>query len=148
VGQEAHAAFGELLRGHRRARRLTQEALAGQAGLSPAGVSLMERGRVAPHFGTVSKLADALGLSLTERAALEAAAEDVDDGQDLRGAREAPAPRGGLTRKASSFVGRERELAEVRRRLVEHPLVTLTGPGGVGKTRLAVEAALGLAVVC
>jgi predicted ATPase len=46
-----------------------------------------------------------------------------------------------LPRPASPFVGREQEIAEVRRLLLEVRLVTLTGPGGSGKTRLAVEAA-------
>lgn len=41
----------------------------------------------------------------------------------------------------TSFVGRHRELAEAKTRMVESRLVTLTGPGGVGKTRLAVELA-------
>jgi non-specific serine/threonine protein kinase len=45
----------------------------------------------------------------------------------------------------TSFVGRERDLADVRRSLSEARLVTLTGPGGVGKTRLALEVALQLA---
>lgn len=41
----------------------------------------------------------------------------------------------------TSFIGRERELAEVQQRLSETRLVTLTGPGGTGKTRLALEVA-------
>ena len=41
----------------------------------------------------------------------------------------------------SSFVGRRHDVAEVRRLLSTSRLVTLTGPGGVGKTRLALEAA-------
>ena len=145
--REASAALGELLRRHRRAKKWTQEQLAAESGVSPAAVSLLERGRVGPRFGTLAKLADALGLSLVERQALEAAAEAVVAGEAAAGAGggAAPAPRGALPRTASSFVGREREVAEVRRRVAEHRLVTLTGPGGVGKTRLAVEAAHGLA---
>jgi predicted ATPase len=42
----------------------------------------------------------------------------------------------------TSFVGRQRELKHIAGLLAEHRLVTLTGPGGVGKTRLAIETAL------
>jgi predicted ATPase/class 3 adenylate cyclase len=48
---------------------------------------------------------------------------------------------GNLPRQMTSFVGREQELALVGDALRERPLVTLTGVGGVGKTRLALQAA-------
>ncbi len=46
---------------------------------------------------------------------------------------------GNLPGELSSFIGRRREMAEVERRLAEYRLLTLTGPGGSGKTRLAME---------
>ncbi len=51
---------------------------------------------------------------------------------------------GNLPAELTSFVGRRGELAEVRRLLAESRLVTLTGVGGAGKTRLALRAAAGL----
>lgn len=51
----------------------------------------------------------------------------------------------GLPAPLTRFVGRERESAEVARQVAAHRLVTLTGAGGVGKTRLAIEVAAGLA---
>jgi predicted ATPase/DNA-binding CsgD family transcriptional regulator len=50
-----------------------------------------------------------------------------------------------LPAEASSFVGRRRELAELRRKLTAARLVSLTGPGGVGKSRLALRIATDLA---
>jgi predicted ATPase/DNA-binding CsgD family transcriptional regulator len=56
-----------------------------------------------------------------------------------------PARRAGnLPAEATSFVGRRRELAELRRKLAGARLVSLVGPGGVGKTRLALRAAANL----
>jgi non-specific serine/threonine protein kinase len=48
---------------------------------------------------------------------------------------------GNLPADATSFVGRRRETSELKRLQSEHRLVTLTGPGGVGKTRLALRVA-------
>jgi len=50
-------------------------------------------------------------------------------------------PRCNLPEPATSFVGREREVAELQKLLAEHRLLTLTGSGGVGKTRLALRVA-------
>jgi predicted ATPase/DNA-binding SARP family transcriptional activator len=52
----------------------------------------------------------------------------------------APPRRGNLPAPVTSFVGRESKLAEVLQLVAEHRLVTLTGPPGVGKSRLALEA--------
>jgi predicted ATPase/DNA-binding SARP family transcriptional activator len=53
----------------------------------------------------------------------------------------AVAPGGNLPQPLSTFVGRERELLDVASYLTDARLVTLTGPGGIGKTRLAIRVA-------
>jgi predicted ATPase/DNA-binding XRE family transcriptional regulator len=139
------APFGARLRTLREAAGLTQEELASRAGLSPNAVGTLERGqRRRPYPHTVRALADALDLSEEARASLLAAVPDR--GEDVRRTREvspALAPPTALPHPATPLVGRERELGEVAD-LLARPgsrLVTLTGVGGVGKTRLATEAA-------
>jgi len=51
-------------------------------------------------------------------------------------------PRTNLPAQLTSFIGREHEMAEVQHLIEAHRLVTLTGAGGVGKTRLAIETGL------
>ena len=58
---------------------------------------------------------------------------------------EDPRPSTNLPLALTSFVGREREMAEVEGLLAESRLLTLTGPGGSGKTRLALAVSFGLA---
>jgi predicted ATPase/DNA-binding SARP family transcriptional activator/class 3 adenylate cyclase len=70
-----------------------------------------------------------------------------DAGEPAPAARRAdPAPRrpGNLPLQLTSFVGRDRELSDVVRLGRRHRLLTLTGPGGAGKTRLSLEAAAAL----
>src|SRR5215216_4865585 len=55
--------------------------------------------------------------------------------------KEQPPSHYNLPLELSSFVGRQREISEVKRLLTEHRLLTLTGPGGCGKTRLALAVA-------
>jgi len=129
--------FAALLRRYRAAVGLSQEELAERAALSRRGISDLERGeRRSPHPETVRRLSDALNLGLTERTALLASAHAAT--ALVVGQMPEPLP---LPIPLTSFIGREREVAEVRRLLGVTRLLTLTGPGGMGKTRLALEAA-------
>jgi len=68
--------FATLLRNHRLAARLSQEELAEAAHISAAAVSAYERGvRLSPHRVTLSRLADALGLTGADRAYFTASAQ-------------------------------------------------------------------------
>jgi non-specific serine/threonine protein kinase len=140
--------FGALLRRHRRAAGLTQEALAARAGLSARGVQDLERGvRRTPQRQTVRLLARGLGLAPEAAAALAAAAPRGHRAGGPGAAPGSPVPeRGQLPRPLTSFVGRERELAALGERLRDPGvrLVTLTGAGGCGKTRLALRVAADL----
>jgi predicted ATPase/DNA-binding XRE family transcriptional regulator len=139
VNSGEHLAFGDLLRQHRNAASLTQEDLAERAGLSVDTISLLERGEHRrPHRYTMQSLADALGLSQQERIRFEMAARMPAVRADTHDTRSTDLPS-----QLTPFIGREREVQEVRHRLL-HPyvrLLTLTGPGGVGKTRLGLEVA-------
>jgi transcriptional regulator with XRE-family HTH domain len=143
----APATFADLLQRYRRAVGLTQEELAERAHLSVRGVSNLERGvRRLPQRGTVTLLIEALGLAEAERAAFEAAARGLDDPSPETPAQDtAPTVPTNLPLALTSFVGREREIATVRRLLGKARLLTLTGAGGCGKTRLALEVARTLA---
>jgi transcriptional regulator with XRE-family HTH domain len=62
-------ALGEAVRHLREKRGITQERLAQDAGLTTGTVSLVERGRSNPAWGTVKSIAEALDVSMAELAA-------------------------------------------------------------------------------
>jgi transcriptional regulator with XRE-family HTH domain len=139
--------FGTLLRRFRSRAHVSQEALALQARLSVDTISALERGsRRNPYSDTVGLLADALALSADERATLESAARRTREQTTVRPSlrTEIDAP-GNLPLALTSFVGRESEIEAIVATLQTARLVTLTGPGGVGKTRLALEVGARLA---
>src|SRR3954468_24576201 len=135
--------FGALLRHFRLESGLSQEALAERAGLSMAAVSALERGtRSAPYQATVRALAAALELARPERAALEAAVTRSRAPRPVAIVAPAPAP-APLPYPPTPLVDRVEELATAQALLRSDAvrLLTLTGPAGVGKTRLALQVA-------
>ncbi|HEX5107125.1 MAG TPA: helix-turn-helix domain-containing protein [Vicinamibacterales bacterium] len=132
----APPSFGAQLKALREAAGFTQEELATIAGLSVHAVSALERGqRRRPHVETVRALSAALDLTGATRDAF------------LQGARE-PAQTTALDELSgpsmplalTALLGREADLRTLQRWLAEDArLITLVGPGGVGKTRLALE---------
>jgi predicted ATPase/DNA-binding XRE family transcriptional regulator len=147
--QQDHAAdstsFADLLRGHRLAAGLTQQELAERSGISVQAVSALERGwRRSPHRDTISLLASCLRLDEADRAAFAAAARRPL--VQPRGRAE-PELQPRLPVASGLLVGRQEELAAGRQMLLgsDLRLLTLTGPPGVGKTRLATALAQWLA---
>ena len=145
----ASSPFGALLRRYRILAGLSQESLAGRAGVSVRAVSDLERGvNRTPRAETLDLLVAALGLGSADRAALIAAAHpDLETSPPA--APQSPAAQQRLLISArlpqapTPLVGREADLAHGMR-LFEQPemrLLTITGPGGVGKTHLALELA-------
>jgi predicted ATPase/DNA-binding XRE family transcriptional regulator len=150
--------FGLWLKHQRRAMDLTQEELAQQIGCALVTLRKIEAGERRPSKQILERLAAILSIPPAEQPAFMAYARAIypsDAAPPPGAAIETPGhtpwltpdrerPDHNLPAQLTSFIGREREIAEVSRLLGETRLLTLIGAGGAGKTRLALEAAAGL----
>jgi len=153
---ESPATFGELLREHRRAIGLTQEALAERAGLSARNIQSLERGANRPLKDTALRLIGALALGERDRVLLLSVATPTPRRRGANPAEAATAPPTAFTRPEvqhnlpaplTPLVDRIEDQRAIQA-LLNRPgvrLVTLVGTGGVGKTRLALDVAAALA---
>jgi predicted ATPase/DNA-binding XRE family transcriptional regulator len=145
--------FGQRVRQHRRELDLTQEDFAQRVGIATETVSKIERGERRPSKHVAERMAQVLELPDQERAAFVRAARVLlsDAPEPIEpppAAAALPAvaaprrPRANLPTPATALIGRATELDELAR-LLHDPacrLLTVSGPGGIGKTRLAIEA--------
>ena len=132
--------FAGQIRGLRLVKGLTQADLAEAAGIGLRTIQAIEAAKHVPQKQTLMRLLDGLGLSPAEREVF------------LRNYTPRPRHRrvgsgtssNNLPYWLTSFHGRDSDLKTVCERARVHRLVTISGPGGVGKTRLAVEVARNL----
>jgi predicted ATPase/transcriptional regulator with XRE-family HTH domain len=136
---QEQSSFGTLLKHYRQAAGLSQEALAARASLSARTISDLERGiHDTPRTDTLALLTGALSLSAQQYTLLLASARPEVAAFD-EALLHAPSP--GFPLPPTRLVGRDLERSHalaLLRRSGTH-LLTLIGPGGVGKTRLALQ---------
>jgi predicted ATPase/transcriptional regulator with XRE-family HTH domain len=133
------SSFGALLKHYRLGAGLSQEGLAARARLSARTISDLERGvHDTPHADTLALLTDALSLSAQQHALLlDAARPEIAASLETPPASLSP----GFPFPPTRLIGRSQEQSyalDMLRRSETH-LLTLTGPSGVGKTRLALQ---------
>jgi transcriptional regulator with XRE-family HTH domain len=139
--------FGEWVRRRRKALDLTQAQLGQRAGCSAAAIRKIEAEERRPSAQLAELLARALQVSGAEREPFLAAARGLAPpaaAPPASGAAVAiPATPNNLPAPMTSFVNRTRDIAAVTARLRERDVrvLTLIGPPGIGKTRLAIQAA-------
>lgn len=143
----AEVTFGEWLRRQRAARGLTQAQLALHLSCSTSALKKLEAEQRRPSAQLIERLAVTFQIPAHERPTFQRYARGDWRAVPTLPLAEAPwraprpAPRTNVPIPLTSFIGRKREMDDLLRLLGQQRLVTLTGPGGVGKTRLATQAA-------
>ncbi|MGH7862575.1 MAG: ATP-binding protein, partial [Candidatus Dormibacteraceae bacterium] len=154
MATDEHSSFGRWLRQRRRALGLTQAELGQRIGYSKETLRKVEANVRSPSRQMAEQIAECLGISSAEREAFFAFARPgwrlADLPQPLPTAepvtKEWSPPAAALPIPPTELIGREQEVADLQDLLKQGTvrLVTLTGPPGVGKTRLAIAVAAGL----
>lgn len=147
ITPDQFATFGDLLKYLRRRAGLTQRELSIAVGYSDTQISRLEQNQRVPDAATLAAffvpaldIADqpewaARLLHLAEEARHDTVQPPPDDRPSM------PAHPNNLPLQLTSFVGREKEIGRVQHLLSQTRLLTLTGSGGTGKTRLSLQVA-------
>ncbi len=139
--------FGVMLRHLRRKARLTQRELGTAVGYSEAHIARLEANQRRPDVAAITgRFIEALDLSEPEviehfvslaSATRKRGSASTATENDLL----SEAPPTNLREQLTAFIGRDDELSEMKRILRTARLVSITGPGGVGKSRFAAHVA-------
>jgi len=146
--------FGDWVRHRRRTLDLTQAALAHSVGCAIDTIKKIETGLRRPSSAMAERLADCLRVSADIRPNFLQGGRTgfiahltQEPGADMSQIPARLVPSAGQTNLPSQltpFIGRKLEIETLTERAQQSRLLTLTGAGGVGKTRLAIEVASGL----
>lgn len=135
--------FGVWLRNQRRALDLSRQTFADQVGCAEVTLRRIEAATLKPSKELASVLLQKLGIPESERSQWIAFARGLS-GFPLSSAAPSNNPITNFPIPLTTFIGRQREQEEVNHLISKNRLVTLTGTGGVGKTRLAVQVVAGV----
>jgi non-specific serine/threonine protein kinase len=135
---EEKSPFGFWLRKQRRALDLSRQAFADQVGCAEVTLRRIEAGTLKPSKELANIILERLGIDETSRPGWISFARGISSLPGFSPP-SIKKPNSNLPAQLTTFVGREKEQADIIKRINKHRLVTLTGSGGVGKTRLSLK---------